>query len=247
MAAKLKSITKQIHWSLLVKAAVFALAWFYLPFWLFLLVALYLYFVPPFRAGKLAVFFFTLVILCFLAVPGWFMAFIFAALFYYLLLVKELLVIDRRSARILLAMTLSFLLLRQFYFSFSTGSAGSALMAAFFAAALLSLLLGNLIHNQVESFSDIPGLPTKLSDIAKFPRVVTLMAFVFFAQCIVIGLFLPLNFIYQSVIVFLVVVIAIDLIPERISGALSPAKIKTTSIVVFAMLVLVLTSAKWGM
>ena len=46
MAGKLKSISRQIHWSLLLKAAVFALAWFFVPFWLFFLIALYLYFIP---------------------------------------------------------------------------------------------------------------------------------------------------------------------------------------------------------
>ena len=53
MAAKLKSISKQIHWSSLVRAAIFACAWWYLPAWLFFHRGIGLYFFAAVRiAGE---------------------------------------------------------------------------------------------------------------------------------------------------------------------------------------------------
>ena len=61
MEEKLKSILKQIHWSLVLKATIFAVAWFALPFWIFLLLALYLYFVPLGGSAKVVLPFFVLI------------------------------------------------------------------------------------------------------------------------------------------------------------------------------------------
>ena len=54
------------------------------------------------------------------------MAVIYGALCYYLLLIKDLFIIDRKSARAILAMALSFFLFREFFFAWRAGlSAGS--------------------------------------------------------------------------------------------------------------------------
>ncbi len=65
MAEKLRSISKRINWSLVLRSVIFGVAWWALPFWLFLLVALYLYFVPITGASKVSVPFFVLLLICF--------------------------------------------------------------------------------------------------------------------------------------------------------------------------------------
>src|ERR1700735_5015882 len=119
MEEKLKSISKQIHWSLLAKAAIFALGWFFLPFWLFLLLALYLYFFPFFQSRKLlGAPFLGLLALTFIGPASFFMAIVFGLLFYYLLLIKDLVLIDRKAAYELFAFVLLFFFLRSFYENF---------------------------------------------------------------------------------------------------------------------------------
>jgi hypothetical protein len=69
-----------------------------LPFWLFLIVALYLYFVPITGAHKVSAPFFVLLLISLFESQGILDAIIFAAIFYFILLIKDLLIIDRRSA-----------------------------------------------------------------------------------------------------------------------------------------------------
>lgn len=246
MAAKLKSITKLIHWSLLLRAVVFTLSWLYLPFWIFILLALYCYFVPAFHAGRLFVLFFTLLVLCY-AEPSTglgavVMAIIFGAIFYYLLLKKDLLLIDRVTAHELLTMILSFFLFREFFAGFNQGPTGAALAWAFLAALLWSRLLNNLMARQAEEVApreEREGYPRSLR------RASVWLAFILMAQALIVTLFLPLNFIYQSTVVFLVAALLIELLPARATGALSEEKIRVTGAVVFALMVIVLGVAKW--
>jgi hypothetical protein len=236
MEEKLKSILKQIHWFLVLRALVFALAWVWLPFWLFALIALYLYLVPLFQAGKLASPFFVLLALSYVQPPSNGFALIFGVLFYFLLLIKDLLLIDRRSAYELLVLALSFLTLRDFYLKFNEGIGGGALGYALLAAAVLALLANSFVRC---FWSD---------DAAKGPRrAAALLLFLLFWQTLIAGLFLPIDFIYQSVAVFLVVVLLIDLIPEYLFGGLSRTKILTAGTVVFGLFVIVLGSARWGL
>jgi hypothetical protein len=244
MAAKLKSISRQIHWSLLGKATLFAVAWFVLPFWLFALVALYLYFFPLFNTWKLFWPFFALLILTYIeepgtGVPGWIFLVVFAALFYYLLLIKDLLLIDRKSAYELLILVLSFFLLGDFYGQFGThGITGASLWFGFLTAALIGLLLNGLMR----SFSDtIHENPMR--------RVTIWLAFVLLLQFLILGLFLSLNFTYQSVVVFLVSVLVIDLLPENCLevGGVSRRRVMTTGVTIFALLFIVLASVRWGL
>lgn len=244
MVAKLKSITKLIHWSLLARVVVFALAWLYLPFWVFLLLALYCYFVPAFHAGRLIMPFFTLLVLCYAesaaagaGAGGLLMAIIFGAIFYYLLLIKDLLVIDRGTAHELLALILSFFLFREFFASFNAGPSGAALIWAFLTALLWSRLLNGLV---LRGLKDSPGgAGTGLA------RAAVWLSCFLMAQALIVIAFLPLNFIYQSTIAFLAAALLIELLPERLASSLSEDKIRLASTVVFTLLVVVLAAARW--
>jgi hypothetical protein len=237
MAAKLKSISRQIHWSLLGKAILFAFAWFILPFWLFTLIALYLYFFPFFNSWKFFWPFFVLLVLTYIEPASLPFLVVFAALFYYLLLMKDLLLIDRKSAYELLVLVLSFFLLGDFYGQFGThGITGTSLWFGFLTVALIGLLLGGFIR----SFS---------GDVDKnsMRRVTVWLAFVLLLQFLILGLFLPLNFAYQSVVVFLISVLVIDLLPENCleTRGVSRQRALTTGITVFVLLFIVLASAHW--
>lgn len=235
MAAKLKSISRQIHWSLVLRAAVFALAWAWFPFWLFVLIALYLYFVPWFQAGRLAVPFFTLLLLCYLQTPGVAFAIIFAAVFYVLFLIKDLLIIDRRSAYELLVLALAFFLLRDFYAKFSEGLGGAALFCAFLAAAVLTLLLQSFMN---AFYNDAPASRS-------LKRAAVWLSFLLLSQALIAGLFLPVDFIYQSALVFLVAVLLVELVPEYLFAGFSRTKMLATAMTVFTLFVIVMSSARW--
>jgi hypothetical protein len=71
------------------------------------------------------------------------------------------------------------------------------------------------------------------------------MMFLLMWQLLIVGLFLPLDFLYQSAIVFLVAIIILDLIPQYVFGELTRIKVLATGTVLFALLVIVLSSARW--
>ncbi len=229
MAERLKSILSQTRWSLLGRAIVFAAAWWLLPYWFFLLVALYLYFVPPFQARSLVAPFFAILILAFIEPQGIFFAVILGAIFYYLLLIKDLLLIDRKSAHELLVIALSFFLLRDFYRTFGGGwLAGAGPWFGFLTAILMGAMASSFIEE-------------------KSARVAAWLLFLISWEFILLGLALPLDFAYQSAIVFLLIAFSLDLISDGAAGTASRRKLIVSSSVVFALLVIILASAKWNL
>ena len=243
MEEKLKLILKRIHWSSLLKAGVFGLAWLLLPFWIFFLVALYLYFVPWFQVGRLILPFFVLLLLSYVQTSGFFFALIFAAAFYLMLLVKDLLILDRRSAYEILILAFTFFLLRDFYMRFNEGIGGAAIFYAFLTAAVVALLMRSFVNSFAFEGANEPAQP-------HFPlRRATgvWLSFLLLAQILIAGLFLPLDFIYQSTIVFLIAVLFIDLTAEYLLTGLTKNKTLGVASTVFALLVIVLSSARWGL
>ena len=63
---------------------------------------------------------------------------------------------------------------------------------------------------------------------------------------IITGLFLPLDFLYQAVSVFLISVLVFDLLPDHLARIGSRQKTLATVSVVFSLFVIVLASANWG-
>jgi hypothetical protein len=235
MAVKLKSISRQIHWSLLLRAAIFALAWFFFPFWLFCLIALYLYFTPFFQTRKLFLPFLALLILTFIQGPSLPYLVIFAALFYYLLLIKNLLLIDRNSAREILVLALTFFLVHDFYRDLG-GAIGFAAVAWAFLAAIL---IGVLAHNFMNATADV-GSP-------QVRRVAGWLVFLITWQFLLIGLFLPLAALYQAIVGFLAVTLAIDLIAESTRGSISRTKLLVVGTTTFAFFVILFSSIPWNL
>jgi len=242
MAEKLRSISKRIHWSLILRALIFTAAWLLLPFWLFFFVALYLYFVPFFQSSRLAIPFFALVLLCLFTGSSVAFGIIFGLIFYLILLIKDLIVIDRRPAYEVVVLALSFFLFRELYMRFPGGATGGALFSSLFAALVFALLLGSFI----DCFKGDALSSEEILRPEGIPRVAKWLSFVLIWQALAIGLFLPLNFIYQSAVVFLVAVLLIEFVPGYLSGNFSRNQLITTSSVIFTLFVVVLGLAHWG-
>jgi hypothetical protein len=243
MAEKLRSILRRISWSSVLKAVIFAVAWWALPFWLFLLVALYLYFIPITGAGMVSVPFFVLLLITLLQKPSVIFAVIFGIVFYFLLLVKDLIIIDRRSAYEVLMLVLSYLLIRGFFLNVGGSFGWWSLIDSAVAAVAVSALVGSFIKN----FSTASAMPDAagLREAHSFRRMLGWLTFLLTWQLLIVGLFLPLDFLYQSAIVFLIAVIILDLVPQYVFGELTRAKVLVTGTVLFALLVIVLSSARW--
>jgi hypothetical protein len=108
MAAKSKSITNPIPWSSLLKPFAVAAAWLLLPWWAFLLVALYCYLVPFFRLLSLAPAFLAFLVLTLTATTGFFQAVYAGVAFALILGIKDFVIVNRRAAYQLLVFLLSF-------------------------------------------------------------------------------------------------------------------------------------------
>ncbi len=241
MAEKLKSISKRIHWSSLLKAAVFAGAWLFSPFWVFVPVALYLYFIPWFRAGRLLMPFLALLLLTGNTSYGLFMAIAFGVLFYGILIVKDLLILDRRSAHEIILFAITLLYVRHFYGVSNMGVTGAALLSAFFAGGVIALLFRNFVATSLIEEKGIKNfVPPALQ------RSTFWLIFFVVTQILVAGLFLPLDFIYQSIVAFLIIVPLIDLTAEYFFGSLNRNKILGLMSVTFALLAVIFTSVHWG-
>ena len=239
MAEKLKSILRRISWSSVLKAIIFAVAWWALPFWLFLLIALYLYFIPMTGAHKVSAPFFVLLLITLIQDQSILAAIIFGVIFYFVLLVKDLIIIDRRSAYEVLMLVLSYLLVRSFFLNVG----GSFGLRAFLYGLVAAWAVSALVTSFVKNFSAAPEDSAR--EAHSFRRMLGWMTFLLTWQLLIVGLFLPLNFLYQATIVFLIAIIIIDLVPQYVFGELTRVKVLATGIVLFALLVIVLSSARW--
>lgn len=239
MADGLRSISRRISWSSLLKAVFFAAAWWVLPFWLFLLLALYLYFVPITGSQKVAGPFFVLLLLCLATGRDVYSALLFGAVFYFTLLIKDLLIIDREAAHEVLILVLSYLVVRDLYLLTGGSLGGRALLYSLVGAAAVAVL----VMGFVKHFSAVPDGAAR--EARSFRRMLGWMVFVLLWQLLIVGLLLPLDFLYQSAVVFLAVVVLIDLVPHYVFGGLSRTKALATGTVLFSLIVIVLASARW--
>ncbi len=229
----------------MVRALAFGLAWAILPSWLFVILALYLFFVPPAQAGTVIVPFIVLLGLALLTPGGSLLAVVFGLLFWYILLIKELYLIDRKTAYEVLSFVLVFLVFRLFYDRLG----GGADAATFFFAALAAIVTGMLFSSFIAAF--MPDRPAEesgnaASAVRRLRRVASAtIAFLVF-EILLAGLFLPLDFIYQTAVTFLIALLLMDLAARHLlEGPLSRERILIVSGTVGALLVILLGSAAW--
>jgi hypothetical protein len=240
MAEKLRSILKQTSWSSVLKAVIFGVAWWAAPFWLFIAIALYLYFIPISGTGKVSVPFFVLLLISFMQAPDILAAILFGTIFYFILLIRDLLIIDRRSAYEILMLVLSYLIVRSFFLNVG----GSLGLRALFYSLIVAWAVSAMVSAFVKNASAV-GEGMEAREVRAFQRMLGWLTFLLVWQLLLVGLFLPLDFLFQSAIVFLVAVIVINLVPQYVFGELSRRKVLTTGSVLFVLLVIVIASARW--
>lgn len=251
---------KERLWSMrgtIIRAAIFAVAWGVAPFWFFLLVALYLFFVPPAQAGTVIAPFIVLLGFAFFSPVSFLMAIIFGLLFWYILLIKELYLINRRVAYETLSLVLVFLIFRLFYERLGAGFAGPA---PFLFALLIAGTVGFLFsgfaglfmapaialdpetHEGSVKKEEIPITMRRLRRVAA-----AAIAFLIF-EILLAGLFLPLDFVYQTVIVFILAALILDLSARHLlEGSVPRERILVLSSTAFVLLAVILGSARWGL
>jgi len=235
MAVKLKSVLKRIHWSLALKAAVFAASWFLLPLWLFFLIALYLYFVPPFQSGKLVAPFLVLMFFATTLTPSLWLAALFGVLWYLILGIKDLVFIDRKEAYESLVLLLIFFSGIRFFAHFDSWSGIMPLLAdLLFGAAVFLLCKGFLGY-----VDEAHGVSRERKAIAA-----VVAALVIFEAALII-VFLPLHFLYQASLFFITALVFLESVFEYARGALTRRMLLMNFSIFFVFLVIILGSAKW--
>ncbi len=240
----------------LIRALLFGLAWALLPYWLFALVALVLFFAPASQARRVIAPFFALLALAAFVPGGIAMAIIFGLLFWYILLIKGLYVIDRRTAYEVLMLALIFLLVRIFYGYLGTGFGGGApLFFAFVVAAVSGWLFADFVGNFAET-DPAEGEGSAVPARRLLRRVAAIVIPFIFFEIMLAGLFLPLNAAYQSAVAFLFIAVVGDLAGRHLlaasgsgnaSGGIDRTRVLAVCGTAFILLVIIFGSAHWNL
>ncbi len=237
MATKLRLILRRIHWSLVLRAAVFSCAWFLAPFWAFLLVAAYFYFYPFFRPLTFALPFLLLIFLMAVEPQILSLAVFFAVIFYLILGIKDLILINRKPAYEVLVLLLSFLMFVRFFLEFVSWAGLRAPLYSLVMAAVFSFLSRGFLSYETSGEKEIAGRRDVILGL------VCLLLW----QTSLVALFLPTNFLYQAAILFLVAMMALELASDYLGRNLTRQRILTNLTVALGILTMILGSASWGL
>lgn len=235
MAARLRLTLRTIPWSLALKAAIFAGAWLLLPFWLFFLLALGLYFFPPFEPGRLLWPYLATLFFAAVFSPTLLSALFLGLIFYLVLGIKDLIFIYRfqaYEALIFLLFTLGFL---NFFLRYDRLIAPDLLPASLGLALLFTLLLRGFFLYGAEENKLPPGRGMLLPGLALF----------LLGEWVIALLFLPLSLFFQTAILLLGAVSLTELLWSYKVGELGRREILLHFSVFFAFLVVVLAANIW--
>ena len=240
MAVKLRSISRSIPWFLIFKAAVFGAAWLFLPFWLFLLIALYLYFFPPFQIFRLGLPFLLVIAGAAVFERGLVTGAILSLIFYLILGIKDLIFIKRVLAYKVMTVALIFLVTSGFFPRFSSWGSLSVTFWSLVLTAIFFLLSKNLYN--YEEFSSPRTLKTGRSEKLLAFGILGLFGF----ELAFLLLFLPFSFYYQTAffLAFNLLILALTL--DYLRGLHFPKKIIVGLSFLFVFLVFILASTEWA-
>lgn len=219
---------------LLLKAGMFGLGWWALPIWIFVPVALYLYFVPPFQPLRLALPF-ALTLAAALMVPAnpWFAA-LLAGIFFLVLGIKNLIFINRFASHQLLVFLVLFLVFANFFSRFENWQSWAVPIWASGLAVLFFFLTQELFK-----YESVRGRRERFA----LAGIGGLFVFQLSAALLV----MPLNYFSQTAFLFLASVILLDLLLGYSSDHLDRRKILADFSIFFVLAVVLLASARWGL
>lgn len=218
---------------LLIKAIALGLSWLVLPFWVFLALAAYFYLVPFFQPFKLFIPFLLIIAASVIVPYGFWFAVFLSVLFFLLLGIKNLILINRFENHQLMVFLILFLMFFGFFWHFENWQR--------WLTSLISLGIGLSFMFLFDELADY----TKENDGRKKMFVSGLGAFLIWQVAMAV-LFLPLNYFYQTALLFLFSVMLTDILIEYLAGKLDRTKILWDFSIFFVITVVMLASANWG-
>jgi hypothetical protein len=229
MAEKLRSTLKTIPWFLPAKAAAFAAAWFALPGWAFLLVAVLLYLAPLFRPLSLAVPYIVLLFLMMITSPNAWAALFFGLLFLLIVGIKDFLLIQRAPAYQALVYALLFGVYLDFFIHTAHLAAPDILPRSLWTALVFFLLVRPIPE----------GEHGRIAGVALASGTLLLWQWSWALT------FLPLNYFSQTALQFLAAMTFIEFLSEYGRGTLGRRKILTNFTIFFLCFAIVLAANTW--
>lgn len=218
---------------LLLKSFIFGLCWLFLPFWIFLAISVYFYFVPFFQPFKLLAPF-LLILAAGLIIPHglWFAVFM-GFLFFLLIGIKNLILVNRFDNHQLMVFLILFLVFFGFFWRFENWQK----LTISFTSLAIAFFYFFLFRELADYFEN--------SDKSKKTMVAGLGSFLIW-QAVIAILFLPLNYFYQTALLFLLSVILTDLLLEYSAKKLDRRKILSDFSVFLILSSIIIASANWG-
>lgn len=233
MVEKLKSILNRIPSFLAIRAAVFGVAWWLLPWWFFAVVGLYLYAALFFRTTPLKTPFLGLLVATYFLEPGFVPVLYVSATFLLLVGIKEFVFIDRATAY----ETLAIMVMGALYFIYFDSMSSWLEFSALFSATLLAVLFPLLARG----FMNASGMQ---AGGAKWRALSGLGAFVLW-QITFVLLFLPVSVFMQALIMASAVALLLEGVRQSASGYRSRHAILEEAVVFTAIVLVALSRAPW--
>mgnify|MGYP001616747163 FL=1 len=239
MAEKLESLLRGIPWYLVLKSASFGVGWLVLPFWLFLILAAYLYLLPFFRPLKMALAFLILIFLVLESPHAIWMAVLYSVLFYLILGIKDLVFIERRPYYEMLILLITFIVFIGFFNIFEERGGYSAYISALLVSLIFFFLTRGFLDNDGGIYArDIAFVRRRDVCVA----VLSLLIWQMFA----VLMFLPVNFLYQAAILFLFTTVGLEMVSDYLENSLTNRRILFDFSVFIVFLVVILGLIPWS-
>jgi hypothetical protein len=234
--ARVRSVAAKVPWRLAAKALVAAFAWYVLPFWLFVLLALGLYFIPIFRPFPLFVPFLALLFLAGVLHDDVYGAAFVGAAFFLLLGVKDL-VLAKRHERY--AALVALLALGLGIWFFAGMGRGQGLFSPLILGAMFFAILQSYMRVLDEDKDIAPELRLHL-------RTLALVASLLLAEWTWALLLLPFSETHRVMLFVIPAALTVSLVGEYAAGGPSRRSAFAHAAVFIGSLVLVLAAAQWG-
>jgi hypothetical protein len=235
MVLELKLVLKKIHWSLITKSLILGLVWFIFPYWFFLILSLFFYFIPIFRPFNL---FFPFLIFIFVSKNidlSFWNGLLIAILFFFILGIKDLIIIHRGLAYEFLGFLFFIIFTLNFFQKFNLGFGILNILIALLIALFYFLFFKNQIYFESE-FGELNSKNFKIG--------LGIISF-FIWQLILILNFLPLNFYLQSAILILFAVLAFEVILNYSFFGLNKQFLLANVLIFIILFILILMFNQW--
>jgi hypothetical protein len=232
----MRAVSAKVPWRLLAKAALAAVAWHALPYWMFVLLALGLYFVPVFRPFPLFIPFLVLLFLATVLPADYFGAAFVGVSLFLTLGVKDL-VLAKRDERY--AVLVVVLLFGAGMWFFADAGTGGSLFGTFVLGALFFALTASYVRVLGED-RDLPA------ELRLHLRASALVSALLLAEWTWALLLLPLSETYRFVLYFIPAALLVSFVGEYAANGPSRRSTLTHASLFIGSLVLLLASVQWG-